>query len=254
MPAFIWEATEMPLKEEKTRITDELLEWLWVAESEDAALTRDELLARASLSSEDWENAGIIQSGFASVDANGTLHLTEAGREHGRRIVRRHRLAERLLADVLHMSEPTEETACRFEHAIDHDVAEHICTLLGHPATCPHDRPIPPGRCCQRQQAVLPSIMKRLSELRPGERGTVAYVTMSDARAMDRLAAIGIVPGAEVAVHQERPGFVLRMGATEVALDVETVAGIFVRVKGADKAPPELSGRHRFRFWGGRGV
>lgn len=242
----------MALRVEKARIADELLEWLWVAEEEGAPLGLSKLLERSGVSKEEWAIAGVVESGLASVSSDETIRLTEAGREHGQRIVRRHRLAERLLVDVLHLSGPLEEAACRFEHAIDQDVAEHICTLLGHPSTCPHGQPIPPGDCCQRHESVVPSLMKRLSELRPGEGGVIAYIAATDASVMERLGAIGIVPGAEISVHQDQPSVVLHIGATRVALDLETVGSIYARVKAKSAATGVGSGsRPRFRFWSG---
>ena len=76
------------------------------------------------------------------------LALTGAGFRRAEQVVRRHRLAERLLSDVLHMSpEEVERAACEFEHVLAEEITESICTLLGHPRTCPHGSPIPLGPC-----------------------------------------------------------------------------------------------------------
>jgi DtxR family Mn-dependent transcriptional regulator len=85
-------------------------------------------------------------------DSGGSLTLTDTGHARARQIVRLHRLAERLLEDVLDLNRSTaEEGACKFEHCLNTDVADSICTLLGHPTTCPHGKPIPPGDCCRRE-------------------------------------------------------------------------------------------------------
>ena len=78
------------------------------------------------------------------------LELTDEGFRQAEQIVRRHRLAERLLTDVLHMSPAeVEKSACEFEHMVAEEITESICILLGHPRSCPHGSPIPRGPCCE---------------------------------------------------------------------------------------------------------
>lgn len=77
------------------------------------------------------------------------INLTERGKKIARKVVRRHRLAERLLVDVLNIKkEEIEDVACGFEHSINKNVEEEICKLLNHPRFCPHKNPIPKGKCC----------------------------------------------------------------------------------------------------------
>ena len=237
----------MALQPQEERARQEFLEQLWTAEEDGVRLTVEELLGGTGLSRADWEQAALEERGLVSVDEAGRLSLTASGRDYGRRIVRRHRLAERLLVDVLNMGE-SEEAACRFEHAIDEHMAEHICTLLGHPATCPHGKPIPPGDCCRNHESAVRSAVRSLADLRPGERGTVLYIASRDDAVLHRLAALGIVPGAELTLHQDRPGRVVRVGATQVALDAETVRNIYVR-PAPGTAFPETPRRGRWR-WG----
>jgi putative ABC transport system ATP-binding protein len=83
---------------------------------------------------------------------DGTLivELTLRGRERAGSIIRRHRLAERLFTDSLAMDSESEieQQACKFEHILSPEATDKICTFLGHPRTCPHGAPIPPGLCC----------------------------------------------------------------------------------------------------------
>jgi putative ABC transport system ATP-binding protein len=75
--------------------------------------------------------------------------LTPRGENRARDIVRRRRLAERLLTDTFSVAEAEADShACKFEHIISPELDQRICTFLGHPKTCPHGNPIPPGRCC----------------------------------------------------------------------------------------------------------
>jgi putative ABC transport system ATP-binding protein len=84
-----------------------------------------------------------------AIAAIGEVHLTEAGSRRARDVVRRHRLAERLFTDTFAIDEAeVHQQACRFEHIITPELDQRICSFLGHPKTCPHGNPIPPGVCC----------------------------------------------------------------------------------------------------------
>jgi putative ABC transport system ATP-binding protein len=80
----------------------------------------------------------------------GAVSFTPKGEARARSVIRRHRLAERLFVDVLALrdAESVESNACTFEHILSPEVTDRICTFLGHPSTCPHGCPIPPGDCC----------------------------------------------------------------------------------------------------------
>ncbi len=77
------------------------------------------------------------------------LALTDRGRRRACDLVRRRRLAERLFMDTFSIGDlEADSHACKFEHIISPELDEKICTFLGHPRTCPHGHPIPPGPCC----------------------------------------------------------------------------------------------------------
>src|ERR1700692_4806687 len=80
---------------------------------------------------------------------NGEVDLTPAGSQRARDVVRRHRLAERLFKDTFAIEDSeARNQACKFEHIISPELDQRICSFLGHPKTCPHGNPIPPGDCC----------------------------------------------------------------------------------------------------------
>jgi putative ABC transport system ATP-binding protein len=87
-------------------------------------------------------------------DGSMIVELTPRGRERAGRVIRRHRLAERLFTESLGMPNESEieEQACKFEHILSPEATEKICSFLGHPRTCPHGAPIPPGACCAQAQ------------------------------------------------------------------------------------------------------
>ena len=84
---------------------------------------------------------------------DGEAQLTPVGSQRARDIVRRHRLAERLFKDTFAIDDREAHTqACKFEHIISPELDARICSFLGHPTTCPHGNPIPPGDCCNGKQ------------------------------------------------------------------------------------------------------
>jgi putative ABC transport system ATP-binding protein len=89
--------------------------------------------------------------GIFQFDGSALVSLTPRGRSKAGSIIRRHRLAERLFTDSLAMDSETEieQQACKFEHILSPGATDKICAFLGHPKTCPHGAPIPPGPCCQ---------------------------------------------------------------------------------------------------------
>jgi putative ABC transport system ATP-binding protein len=93
-------------------------------------------------------------------DGTMIVELTHRGRERASSIIRRHRLAERLFTDSLAMDSETEieQQACKFEHILSPGATDKICHFLGHPRTCPHGAPIPPGPCCKIRTAANPPL------------------------------------------------------------------------------------------------
>jgi putative ABC transport system ATP-binding protein len=91
-------------------------------------------------------------TGVSTGDGSMIVEFTPRGRQRAADIIRRHRLAERLFTDSLAMDSETEieQQACKFEHILSPEATDKICAFLGHPRTCPHGAPIPPGPCCGR--------------------------------------------------------------------------------------------------------
>ncbi len=97
--------------------------------------------------------------GVSLGDGSVIVELSERGRKRAEDIIRRHRLAERLFTDSLAMDSETEieQQACKFEHILSPEATDKICSFLGHPKTCPHGAPIPPGACCKEGHGQSPS-------------------------------------------------------------------------------------------------
>jgi len=156
--------------------------------------------------------------------------LTESGRQAGQNVVRRHRLAERLLQDVLAVgSGQIEEGACRFEHVLQDGVDDRVCILLGHPTHCPHGKVIPPGECCKAAKGDLIKEVRPLCDGRPESRGVVAYLATMDNRQVQKLVAMGILPGADIKVIRQTPSYVFQVGYSQFAVDRPLAEVIYVR-------------------------
>src|ERR1700710_2724840 len=84
------------------------------------------------------------REGYLTLDESRAIRLTNEGRHYATSIMRRHRLAERLLTDVMKVPwSQVHEEAGRLEHAISPRLEAHLVALLGEPGTCPHGNPIP---------------------------------------------------------------------------------------------------------------
>jgi DtxR family Mn-dependent transcriptional regulator len=202
----------------------ELLELLWVAMEEEA---------KASLVIEDAPPEGVgelVCLGLAERDGE-RLTLTASGRPEAAQAIRRHRLAERLLTDVLVTEEAQlDEHACRFEHVLVDGMAESICTLLGHPRFCPHGKLIPRGKCCKQMQESVERLIAPLGELQTGQGGQIAYIQMNNPKHLQKLMAMGVLPGVPIVLLRRFPSFVFEAGYSQFAVDKEIAADIYVRL------------------------
>lgn len=156
--------------------------------------------------------------------------LTEDGERQARDVVRRHRLTERLFRDLLDLGEePMEKQACEFEHILSPEATDSVCTLLGHPPTCPHGKPIPPGPCCGTFQRTVRPLVTGLAAFDLGATGRIVFIAPKFHDRMDRLAALGVIPGSTLRLHQRSPSYVIEVGETTIALDPEIAGEIYVK-------------------------
>jgi DtxR family transcriptional regulator, Mn-dependent transcriptional regulator len=169
----------------------------------------------------------LVSEGLLAVK-EGRVTLTATGQAQAEAVVRRHRLAERLFTDLLQAHEAGQQSfACRFEHILSEEVTAAVCTLLGHPPTCPHGHRIPPGDCCRRAAREVRPVVRPLSEFPPGASVRIVFLTPRFHQRLDRLSSFGVLPGAVVQLHQKHPACVLRVGATEVAIEREVAGEIY---------------------------
>jgi DtxR family Mn-dependent transcriptional regulator len=170
----------------------------------------------------------LIDDGYVERNADKTLTFTESGREHASYIVRRHRMIERFLTDVLHIPwDEVHEEAERIEHAMSPVLEERMRAAIGDATTCPHGHPIVEGI---REQGSL------LADVEIGASVVVLRFENEAEELLHYLKAAGLDPGLEGKVatsDDERVVIASADGNHEVSRSVaETVS---VR---ADPAPP----------------
>ena len=211
---------------------EEVLEELWTSQESGTLLTLGTLGETIHAGPGDgWGGVTqeLVELGWVRLDG-GHLCLTETGKSAAREVVRRHRLAEVLFHQVFELPmEATESEACRIEHELSPQVTEAVCSFLGHPPVCPHGRPIPPGACCALLSRRVPSLICRLIDLTPGERGRVILMAPRHRDRLDQLADLGVTPGAVLTLRQRKPSLVVEVDRTLLALEDEIAEGIYLR-------------------------
>jgi DtxR family Mn-dependent transcriptional regulator len=206
---------------------EEILEGLWIAteeQGEDAAH-----FETLSIDAEDDGLAELVNLAYVEVRGE-RVRLRREGRDEARMTVRRHRLSERLMMDILDIKGDTaNDRACEFEHLLHHGVDTKICTLLNHPTTCPHGKPIPPGSCCEEAKQQGEVGVVALTELKPQEQGEIAYLAATDVHKMQKLMSMGVLPGNTLCLLRAYPSYIFKVGNSEFAIDEDLAREIFVR-------------------------
>jgi len=174
-------------------------------------------------------SGALINEGYVVIEKD-IVKFNDKGESKARDIIRRSRLAERLLMDVLEVGRrEVDSSACAFEHILSKEVEESICTLLGHPRECPHGLSIPTGACCEKAKGLIESIVIPLTRLKIAETGKIVYVLTREHPQLHRLMSFGIVPGARIKLHQIKPLVIIQIEETQVALEEEIAKEIFVK-------------------------
>jgi len=207
---------------------EEVLELLWTLR-ESGKNRLEEILQAAEERESERLLSEMAREGWISL-REGKVVLLEEGERRAEEIIRRHRLAERLLSEVFELEEShMESSACQFEHILSPKVLDSVCTFLGHPPICPHGKPIPQGPCCARFKKEIEPLVRPLADLKLAEEGRVVFIVPKSRSRLERLSALGLIPGSVVKLAQKHPSFVLEMGETTLALDEEIVRQIYVK-------------------------
>jgi len=207
---------------------DEMLELLWTLREEGKSTHSELLRSTAEAAPErlldEIRSAGLVET------SGEEIRLTRSGEERARGIIRRHRLAEVLLQNLFDLDNvQIESSACQFEHILSEPVVESVCTFLGHPPSCPHGRPIPKGECCDRIRTEIRPLVMRLTEASLGSVVRIVFITPKSKKRLEKLSALGIVPGSRIRLLQRTPSYVLQIDQTTVAVDRDITDEIYVK-------------------------
>ena len=162
------------------------------------------------------------QHGYVTVDQKTkAINLTDSGRDIAISLTRRHRLAERLLVDVLGLSwADAHDEACELEHAISPTVERALVSFLNNPQTCPHGNPIP-GSGAMVDPSSLPLkevpigdevVVSYISEEAEHEPGLLKYLEENGLKPGVRLQVKGIAPFAETLILVDHQGREINLG------------------------------------------
>ncbi len=225
---------------------EEYLEIIYALEEEGVPVIQARLAERLGHSAPSVSETvrRLRDEGWVDIDRR-SVTFTNRGRARAESVVRRHRLAERLLTDVIGLPwEDAHREAGRWEHVISDAVEERLVDLLGHPTTCPHGNPIPMAHAGgegsgesggEGSGGVAARIAAQVAvgEVAPGETVRIERVTEAveaDGEAMQYLACHGAVPGKAAVVASRAPDgtVILDVAGTAVALGARLATQVFV--------------------------
>jgi len=156
------------------------------------------------------------------------VKLTEKGRKLALHVIRRHRLSERLLTDLLHMDwAKVHKAACGLEHVMTDEIMKKLEKALGHPKSCPHGNPIP-TKC----GGILEEKSEPLANFNPGEEGIIVKIVREETELLQYLATVGLMPGTILEVVEKAPfdgPITVRVHGNDCALSREVASIIEVK-------------------------
>ena len=181
--------------------------------------------------------ARMQRDGLLTVQGDRHLELTQDGRRLATRVMRKHRLAERLLTDVIGL--PWEEVhaeACRWEHVMSESVERRLIELLGHPTESPYGNPIPgltelgadEGEQFMEGVVALDSVVQQGNTVRI-RIGRISEEVQKDETLMSALRRVGALPGQEVSASAGPVGVLVGAGGETAEIDSDIARHVFVR-------------------------
>ena len=154
--------------------------------------------------------------------------LTAAGRKRAERVVRKHRIIERLLTDFMgYTAAEAHVHADELGDTFTEDMVERIDERLGHPERCPHGWPVDPDFEQEENKELA-----ALADLEPGTRATIVRLAEHDGDLLHWFYDEGLVPGRELEVRDSEPAagqMTVRLNGAERAIGEKAAAGLFVK-------------------------
>jgi DtxR family Mn-dependent transcriptional regulator len=169
------------------------------------------------------ESEGLVERG-----ENKEALLTPTGRARAERVVRKHRIIERLLTDFMgYTAAEAHVHADELGDTFTDDMVERISARLGNPERCPHGWPVDP-----EVEQLENRELTALAELEPGARATIVRLAEHDGELLHWFYDEGLTPGTELEMRDADPGagrFTVRLNGGERAVEERAAAGLFVR-------------------------
>lgn len=154
--------------------------------------------------------------------------LTADGRKRAERVVRKHRIIERLLTDFMgYTAAEAHVHADELGDTFTDDMVERIDEKLGHPQRCPHGWPVDPDFEQEENNELAP-----LAALQPGTRATIVRLAEHDGDLLHWFYDQDLVPGKEIEVREAQPAagqLTIRLNGGEQAIGEKAAAGLFVK-------------------------
>lgn len=210
---------EMSVSEEISAVIEEYLECIYrLQEKSGVARTNDIVKSLGVVpgtvtNTVEW----LEKEGLVTHKPYKGVKLTEKGRKIALQVIRRHRLSERLLTDILHMEwDKVHDAACKLEHSLTDEIIKPLEKALKHPKTCPHGNPIP-TKC----GGIIEENSRPLIELAAGEQSTIVKITEESTDLLHYLDELGLVPGVSVEILEKAPlngPITVKVGSTSHAV------------------------------------
>jgi len=211
-----------------TSTTEEYLETIYRLEQKEGAARTGEIasdlgvaLGTVTNTIEHMEGEGLI----SHVPYRG-VKLTSRGLKGALNVIRRHRLSERLLTDLIGVGwADVHAHACRLEHGLTDEIIKPLEKALKHPKTCPHGNPIP-----TKDGGIIEEKSEPLTGIDEREGGTIVKVTEEKADLLRYLDTMGLVPGASIYVIERAPfdgPITIKVGEAKRAIS-RSVASVIV--------------------------
>lgn len=185
--------------------------------------------------------ARMERDGLLIVNDDRHLELTNAGRKHAISVMRKHRLAERLLADVLGLEwEFVHEEACRWEHVISDRVERKILELIEGPELSPYGNPIPgldefglsSGRTFKEGVVSILDLPRAIAGQGTFILRRIGEPLQTDTELLAQLSALGLMPGAQIALEYQDSAVLVSLVGQKEALKLENELAIHLFVEG----------------------
>ena len=211
--------------------TEMYLRTLYELEEEGIRPIRARLVERLHLSAPAVSEtvARLEQEGLLRLRADRTVELTAEGRARAVSVMRKHRLAERLLVDVIGLRWDLVHTeACRWEHVISDEVEQRLVEVLDAPTHDAHGNPIP-GIGPASEPDELLSLADAAAEDGPVVIDRISEHLQADVDVIGRLSALGLRPGARVTAHHDNGAVVVDTGERTARLAPDAAQFVYVR-------------------------